>query len=381
MELPQTNLFGEIENDCQREWNGMPEYQNVKQEDPEITATFKFRNYKDFKRFETQVKNCLYDGERVFEGKQLKDKKSTWFPLNEKASIYRYVSKKDVLPRFPVYVVSKGRASNNPTSKALQKLGVPFKMIVEDQEHDEYARLIGGENLLVLPEVYKEDYDTFWDDDDGRTGPGPARNYAWDHSVASGFSHHWVMDDNIASFERMNRNRRIKCVSPNLFYACEDFVLRYENVAISGPQYTYFCPAIDARPPFKLNTRIYSCLLIKNDIPYRWRGRYNEDTDLSLRALKDGMCTVQFNFFLQEKLTTQKMGGGNTKEFYLEGGTKNKSQMLEDMHSDVAKVSWKNNRWHHHVDYRPFEFNILTRKQEYDVSPETNNYGIELKSV
>ena len=50
MELPQTNLFGEIENDCQREWNGMPEYQNVKQEDPEITATFKFRNYKDFKR-------------------------------------------------------------------------------------------------------------------------------------------------------------------------------------------------------------------------------------------------------------------------------------------------------------------------------------------
>ena len=98
MELPQTNLFGEIENDCQREWNGMPEYQNVKQEDPEITATFKFRNYKDFKRFETQVKNCLYDGERVFEGKQLKDKKSTWYPLNEKASIYRYVSKKMFCP-------------------------------------------------------------------------------------------------------------------------------------------------------------------------------------------------------------------------------------------------------------------------------------------
>lgn len=32
--------------------------------------------------------------------------------------------------------------------------------------------------------------------------------------------------------------------------------------------------------------RAFPCILIQNDIPFRWRGRYNEDTDLSLRALK-----------------------------------------------------------------------------------------------
>jgi hypothetical protein len=93
--------------------------------------------------------------------------------------------------------------------------------------------------------------------------------------------------------------------------------------------------------------------------PYRWRGRYNEDTDLSLRVLKAGYCTIQFNAFLCGKVTTQRMKGGNTKEFYAQEGTLNKSKMLEDMHPDVAKVVWRFNRWHHHVDYSPFKRNRL----------------------
>ena len=46
-------------------------------------------------------------------------------------------------------------------------------------------------------------------------------------------------------------------------------------------------------------------------------------------------------------------------EFYDEEGTKNKSQMLADMHPDVARVVWKWNRWHHHVDYSPYKNNKL----------------------
>lgn len=121
-------------------------------------------------------------------------------------------------------------------------------------------------------------------------------------------------------------------------------------------------------------------MLIKNNIPYRWRGRYNEDTDLSLRVLKDGLCTVQFNAFLQGKMATQKIKGGNTKEFYSGEGTKNKSQMLEDMHPDVAKVVWRFNRWHHHVDYKPFKGNKLIRKSNFNNLLNTNNeYGLEKK--
>ena len=130
-------------------------------------------------------------------------------------------------------------------------------------------------------------------------------------------------------------------------------------------------------PPFILNTRIYSCLLIENSSGYRWRGRYNEDTDLSLRVLKDGLCTIQFNAFLCGKVTTQRMKGGNTDEFYAGEGTLPKSQMLADMHPDVAKVVWKFNRWHHSVNYKAFSGNALIEK-EAKLIAAPNDYGMLL---
>ena len=130
-------------------------------------------------------------------------------------------------------------------------------------------------------------------------------------------------------------------------------------------------------PPFVKNTRIYSCLLIRNNIPYRWRARYNEDTDLSLRVLKDGWCTIQFNAFIQEKATTQTMTGGNTDEIYKEG-TLNKSKMLQELHPDVATVVWKFNRWHHHVNYKPFKNNELKKKKGLKIKKGINNYGMKV---
>tara|TARA_R110000850_G_scaffold204397_3_gene330605 strand:- start:304 stop:654 length:351 start_codon:yes stop_codon:yes gene_type:complete len=113
-------------------------------------------------------------------------------------------------------------------------------------------------------------------------------------------------------------------------------------------------------------------------MPYRWRGRYNEDTDLSLRVLKDGHCTVQFNAFLQEKQTTQLIKGGNTEEFYAKEGTLPKSQMLADLHPDVATVVWKFSRWHHDVNYFPFKKNLLKKIDGLKIPTGINNYGMEL---
>jgi len=284
-------------------------------------------------------------------------------------------------PRFPVYIASKGRWNSRLTSKALEYMKVPYKIIIEQQEYNEYSKAISPDKILILPQKYLDEYDTFWTrENDNRTGPGPARNFAWQHSIDSGFSHHWVMDDNLDAFHRMNRNEKWEVNSGTIFKCMEDFSLRYENVAISGPNYYSFCKATDKLNPFILNTRIYSCLLIKNDIPFRWRGRYNEDTDLSLRILKSGLCTIQFNAFLQGKVTTQRMAGGNTVEFYKNEGTLNKSQMLVDMHPDVAKLTKKFNRWHHHVDYRPFKKNILQLKDGLIIENKVNNYGMKLYS-
>lgn len=282
--------------------------------------------------------------------------------------------------KHPIYIVSKGRWQSRLTVKALDGMGVPYRVIIEAKEYDQYAAVIDPLRLLVLPQRYLDEYDSC--DSLGTTkskGPGAARNFAWDHAISEGATWHWVMDDNLDAFHRLNRGLKLESDTGAIFAAAEDFVERYENIAISGLNYYSFVKATDAVPPYVLNTRIYSCLLIRNDIPYRWRARYNEDTDLSLRVLKDGWCTLQFNAFLCGKVTTQRMKGGNTADFYAQEGTMAKSQMLADLHPDVAKVVWRFNRWHHHVDYSPFKKNRLIRKSEAIIPQGVNNYGMTIK--
>jgi hypothetical protein len=214
-----------------------------------------------------------------------------------------------------------------------------------------------------LDPQYQHDYDAC--DDLGMTkskGPGPARNFAWEHSIKNGHAWHWVMDDNIQSFYRLGHNRKVRVESSAIFRAMESFCERYENVYMAGPQYEMFAKARAKLPAFITNTRIYSCNLIRNDIPFRWRGRYNEDTDLSLRILNDGYCTVEFYAFLQNKLGTQRIAGGNTAEFYAKEGTAPKSQMLYDLHPNVTKLVRRWGREHHYVDYKQFASNELQLK-------------------
>ena len=287
-----------------------------------------------------------------------------------------------MLPKYPVYIVSKGRWKNRLTSKALNVMGVPYKIVVEEDQLPMYQAEVGADRCLVLPQRYLDEYDTCDDLGDSKSkGPGAARNFVWDHATELGAKRHWVMDDNLDAFHRLNRNIKRESDTPAIFAAMEDFVDRYENVPVAGPNYYSFVKASDGVPAFVTNTRIYSCLLIQNDAPYRWRGRYNEDTDLSLRVLKDGLCTIQFNAFLQGKVTTQRMKGGNTDEFYALEGTKAKSQMLADLHPDVAKVVWRFNRWHHHVDYKPFKKNRLIKCSNVEVPQGINDYGMALVDV
>jgi hypothetical protein len=272
-----------------------------------------------------------------------------------------------VNPVYPIYVISKGRWQKRYTANALDKIGIPYRIVVEPQEFDAYAAVMDPEKILTLPF--------------SNLGQGsiPARNWVWDHAVASGAERHWILDDNIDGFYRLNHNLKVPARTGAIFRAAEDFVDRYENVAISGFHYFMFAKRKDRLPPFYLNTRVYSCILIKNDLPYRWRGRYNEDTDLSLRALKDGWCTVLFTAFLAFKMTTMTMKGGNTDELYQGDGRKQMAQALVDLHPDVATVSWKFNRWQHHVDYRPFGKNELRLKPRVVVPDVVNNFGMVLK--
>ena len=284
-------------------------------------------------------------------------------------------------PRFPLYIPSKGRADSRLTSRCLDEIGVPYHVIIEAQEFDAYAAVIDPAKLLILDPQYQRDYDAFWEFAEGASkGSGPARNCAWEHSIGAGAEWHWIADDNIRCFYRLHENRKIRVADGTIFRCMEDFVLRYKNVGMAGPNYQWFAKQKQKIPPFIVNTRLYSCNLIRNSLPFRWRGRYNEDADLSLRILKAGFCTVQFNAFLQDKQTTQSMKGGNTDAFYAAEGTLPKSRMLVEMHPDVARVVHKFGRWHHHVDYRGFR-QKLVRRDDITIPEGVDNYGMVLKHI
>lgn len=283
-----------------------------------------------------------------------------------------------MMPRFPLYIPTKGRADSRITSRSLDKMGVAHRLVIEEQEWKAYREHCPASKLLVLDRSYQENYETL--DQLGLSkspGPGPARNFIWEHSISEGYAWHWVMDDNIRDFFRLNRNEKRRLLDGTGFRCMEDFCLRFSNVAMAGPNYQFFVVAKQKYPPFVTNTRIYSCNLIRNDVPFRWRGRYNEDTILSLDMLKAGWCTIQFNAFLQGKVGTQMVKGGNTAEFYAKEGTTKKSLMQVKAHPDVSRMMQRFGRVHHYVDYSVFKHR-LRRRDDAEPNREADEYGMKI---
>lgn len=383
------SVFGDLEYENPRYvfednpwdmWQNMPDYspKNIPSKDAYLTVEITFDDDSAVDELSKLTSLDITDAT-----------KSIWFPKkahdkyvmgyigeHQKNILYR----EENYPKYPIYIVSKTRWEIRMTSDSLIEMGIKHYMVVEQSQYQNYIDHTDPNwvTVLILPQKYLDEYDTC--DDFGSTksrGPGAARNFAWDHSISLGFKRHWVMDDNQKRFFRSNADKRYYAMSGAIFRAMEDHTDRYENVYISGPHYRFFVIPDENRPPFVQNCRIYSTLLIQNDIPYRWRGRYNEDTDLSLRVLKDGHCTIQYNAFSTGKLVTQAVAGGNTAEFYSKEGTLPKSEMLERLHPDVAKVKWMNGRWHHFVAYDKFRVNRLIPVE----SPYYNSdseYGMSL---
>lgn len=254
--------------------------------------------------------------------------------------------------KYPIFIPSKGRWDCCKTAQYLVGIGVEnFYIVVEEQEYDNYAAYFDTKHLLVLPESYQKNYDAL--DDFGMTrskGSGPARNFIWDTSIDLGYEWTWIIDDNVSGFVRFAPgNFRIPMKTPVFFDAAENFITRFKNVAMGSLNYRFFC--VSDRPAFQVNTRMYSIILIRNNIPFRWTGRYNEDTILSLNVLKAGWKTIMLNSFLGNKAATQTVKGGNTDELYKDG-TAEKSQMLKDAHPDEVELVERWGRPHHFIDYK-----------------------------
>ena len=284
--------------------------------------------------------------------------RSYWFPHRPNHSLMgmMYITDEPVIPKYPIYVLSKGRYETRYTSKTLEEMRVPYTMVIEPQEYELYAQHISRDKLLVLPEEYLNK----------NQGGIPARNFIWGHSMAEGHKAHWVIDDNIEGFFRWNRNKKLPITSGICFKMIEDYYDRCTNVAQCGIQYSSFYPEISLRRPLYIkNTRIYSCILQNNEVELeeRWRGKYNEDTDLSLRLLKKGYSTLLFQNFLCGKKATLSVKGGN-QQIYSGNGLQLKLDSLIAQHPDVVKGTIKFSKVHHQVDYRPFKDNVIGYEDE-----------------
>lgn len=253
-------------------------------------------------------------------------------------------------PRYPVYIISKGRWESRKTVTSLDALGIAYRIVVEPQERAEYARYIPESRILALPF--------------GNLGHGsiPARNWVFEHAIAEGHRRHWILDDNIVGFGTQKYGRRIRTNSGDFFRLCEDFTDRYENVAMAGIRYRFHHNYI--LTPYLLNTRIYSCILMNNEIPHRWRGRYNEDTDLSIRVLKDKYRTILFTWCYCDKMATMKLKGGNTDELYEGDGRTAMAESLQQQHPDIVTIVDKWGRKQHSVNFNRFKNNGLQRIHE-----------------
>lgn len=375
------------------DYNFMPEYVSADCT-PFHSVYFYFSTKQDFDYF-IDMTNFKVTEKTVY----------VYYPESEKVISqleYVWTTDLDIQPNFPIYIISKGRWNNSFTAKNLMWMNIKnFYITVEEQEWQNYVDSLrpffnkfscyNGDkienHILKLDKSFQENYETVDPEGDKLNlpvGSGAARNFNWWHASTNGYKYHWTMDDNIFGFYRLNNNRTYRVKSGAFFKAMEDFVLQHENIVMAGPQYTMFIPNKEFRRPLEWNTRVYSCNLIKTDLndhngnPIRWRCRYNEDTDLSLRILKEGYSTCLFVPFLQDKAVTQSVKGGNTDSIY-NIGTEVKSKALARLHPDVTEVVIKYNRVHHQVNYNRFKNNNPKRKPEYsDKDYTVNNMNLEL---
>ena len=271
-------------------------------------------------------------------------------------------------PEYPVFVPTKSRYESLLTIKAFERLKIPYKAVIEKQEYEQYAAVIDKSKIIVLPHQNQ--------------GLTVTRNWIWDyaqHELKTPYF--WTFDDNIKEFYRLHKNIKYRVDSGTFLKIIEDFVQRYSNLYISGMQYEMFAPRKKKCPPFLLNTRIYSNMLIKTGIPYRNVTFYNDDTDLCLRVLKDGHCTLLTYVFLADKIQTMKVKGGMTDYYEKTDKRRQFAEELQRAHPDVVKVVWKFNRWHHEVDYSRFRGNKLKRKPDVVIPDEPNEYGMKLVHI
>jgi hypothetical protein len=246
---------------------------------------------------------------------------------------------------YPIYIVSKGRFKNPLTAKYFASCSIDYLIAVEPQEYEDYCKILGSKYVLKLP--FKN----------LGFGSFPARNYCWEDAKQKGFNYYWCFDDNISCFDKWIDGKKQKYKNGIDAIKYVEIFATINKHDISGFEYRYFV-AKPPKMPFKFNTHVYSAMLIKTSLPYRWRLKYNEDIDLCLNVLHHGGKTSSCIYYMIRKTSTvAKMKGGNQDELYKNNDKKKlllKAKMIERVWPQYAKTVIRFGRYHHLIDWKQF---------------------------
>jgi len=319
--------------------------------------------------------------EFLSQNKHKKSGRGCWIPYKPDETIggkhLEYVGE-NLPTRYPIYIISKGRSDTRYTQKCIHEMGIPYLIVVETQELDDYWEHIPRKNILCLPPHLCN------------LGQGsiPVRNFVWEHSIQQGHKRHWIVDDNIKGFYRWCKNLHVKCNDSSCFRQVEDLTDRYSNVYMSGIQYKSMCPQISRRRKIiTKNSKVFSCCLydnfmdVKLGLDDRWRGKYNEDIDLILRILKKGGMTLQIQNFLIDKPESKSVKGGNASSIYdVVDWDLIKVNSLIEQHPDCVKDKPKFGKKHHHdVSYKKVVVCDTLELNENHVQEDIKkDYGLRL---
>lgn len=201
---------------------------------------------------------------------------------------------------YPVYVMSRHRATNMKVIPLLEAAEVPYRLVVEPHDRDSYREHHDDALLLSLPQ-----------DDQGLWY---ARQWIRDHAEANGADYHWQIDDNVNGFFVRPRDGKLeKASARNALAYLEAFADRFGNVggACLGMRvfdWTYVngdCSAM-------ANRNLTSCILYRSagDVAARFQPGTAEDTDYALQLLRDGWCTLLTTRVTRSKVRPGSIPGG-----------------------------------------------------------------------
>ena len=306
-----------------------------------------------------------------------------------------------MINEYPIFVISYNRSKNHTTAKGLARYGVDHYMVVHKEQLDDYKKYQTPEmkeftTFLVFDDNYKLKYETCDDIPHiiQNAGSGAERNFA----IKLGSKAHWLMDDNMDFMNIVGINTkgiyvRRKCEKKDFqekFHKAEHFFNKYENLLMLELMQNDFCINSN-KLTYALNTRCFSCNLIYNNMPIRWRGRYNEDVILSTDVMVSGYCIASYRGgILKKKQSTRNAIGGNhatktgdTNSLYQDGfdyrnSSVKKTNLLLKVYPQFYRKVVKYGRVHH--EYCRTELHKMNGKLKLIQAKKYGEKSINLKN-